>query len=68
MPAEHGLGLADRQRLAPGLEAASEQHEERPIGRRAARALDAAPQDAELVAEEGVLGDEGGPTARYWSC
>ena len=63
MPAEHGFRLDDQQRLAPGPEATGEQHQERPIGRRAARALDAAPQDAELVAEEGVLGDEGGPTA-----
>ncbi len=50
MPAEHGLGL-------------DEQDEERPIGRRAAGARDAAPQDEVLLAQEGVLGDEGGPTA-----
>jgi hypothetical protein len=29
----------------------------------AAGALDAAPQDEELLAQEGVLGDEGGPPA-----
>jgi len=62
VPAEQGFRLDDQQRLAPSPEATGEQHQERPSGRRAARARGAAPQDAELVAEEGVLGHEGGPT------
>src|SRR3954447_21787175 len=64
MPAEYGLRLDDQQCLAPGPETAGEQDEERPIGRGAARALEAAPEDEELLTQEGMLGDEGGPTAR----
>jgi len=63
MPAEQGRRLDEQQCLAPGPEAAGEQHEERPIGRRAAGSLDAAPEDEERLAQEGVLRDERGPTA-----
>ncbi len=44
-------------------EAAGQEYEQRPVGRRAARARDAAPEDEELLAQESVLGDEGVPTA-----
>jgi len=63
MPAQERVGLDDQQGLLPGPDATSEQHQERPIGRGAARALGAAPQDEELLAQQRVLGDEGGPTA-----
>ncbi len=63
MPAEQGRRLDDQQRLTPGPEVAGEQQQECPIGRGAARALDAAPEDEELLAQEGVLGDEGGTAA-----
>ena len=33
------------------------------MGRGAARALDAAPEGEELLAQEGILGDEGGAAA-----
>ena len=67
MPAQHGIQLDDQQRLPPGLDAAGKQDEDRPIGRRAARALDAAPEDDKLLAQEGVLGDKRGPTATLGS-
>src|SRR4051794_27717301 len=63
MPAQQGLRLDDQQGLAPGPKTTGQQHQERPVGRGAARALDAAPQDDDLLAQERVLGDEGGPTA-----
>ncbi len=49
MPAQHGLGLDDQDGLAPGAEAARQQHQQRPIMLSAARPLDAAAQDDELL-------------------
>jgi len=63
MPAQERVRLDDQQGLLPGPDATGEQHQERPIGRCATRALDAAPQYEELAAQEGILGEEGGPTA-----
>jgi hypothetical protein len=64
MPAQEGLGLHDQQGLPPERDTAGQEHEERAVGRRTARPLDAAPQDEELLAQEGILGDELGLTAR----
>ena len=64
MPAEQGLRLDDQQRLAPGADPTGEQYEERPISRCATRALDAAPEDDELMAQEGLLRGEGRSAAR----
>ena len=63
MPAQQGLGLDDQQGLAPGPKATGQQHQECPFGRGAARALGAAPEDEELLTQESILGDEGGPIA-----
>jgi hypothetical protein len=55
MPTEDGLGLDNQQALMPGVRATGEQNQERAVGRGAARAFDAALEEEDLVAEEGVL-------------
>jgi len=64
VPPQERVGLYDDQGLPPRPHAAGQQDQERPVHRGAARALDAAPQDGELVAQQGVLGDQGGLAAR----
>ncbi len=63
MPAEQGLRLDEQQGLAPGPAPAGQEHEQRAVGRGAARALDGAPEHQELLTQEGILRDEGGATA-----
>jgi hypothetical protein len=62
MPAEQRVGLDDDEGVPPGADSAGEQHQERAVGRRHGRALHAAAQHDHLVAEEGVLGGQLGPT------
>jgi len=59
VPAAQRLRLAAQPRLAPGPNTTGPQPQEYPIAGGAARALDAA-ADCELLAREGILGDEGG--------
>ena len=63
MPAEQGLRPDEQQRLVPGAAPAGQQHEQSAVGRGAAWALDGALENDELLAQEGMLGDEGGATA-----
>ena len=63
MPAEQGLGLEDQQHSVPCLVAADKLHEHRAVGRGAAGALDAPPEDEEPLAQQGLLGDQLGPAA-----
>jgi len=60
MPPQHGIGLDDQQRLSPGAQAAGQQHQERPVGAGAARALASPLQDDQLLPKERVLEDEFG--------
>ena len=62
MPAQDGLGLDNQQSLAPGAQATGEQGQERPVRRGAAGAFDAALQDDDLVAEEGIFHQQLGLT------
>lgn len=64
MPAQARVRRDDRRGVSPGPEATGAQEQERPAGRRAARALDATLQDEALLAQEGALGDAGGSAAR----
>src|ERR1035437_4826575 len=57
MPAQQRFGLDDEQALAPGAQPAGEQDQQRPVGSGAARPLDAASQDDQLLSEQGILGD-----------
>jgi len=58
VPAEERLGPHQEEGLTPGADPADEQHQERAVGRRHARALRAAAQDDDLVAEERILGEQ----------
>jgi hypothetical protein len=58
MPAQERVGLDEQHRLPPSADAASQEHEQRAVGRRAARALGAPSQDDALLPEEGILGVE----------
>jgi hypothetical protein len=60
MPAQQGIGLHNEQALAPGAHTTGEQDQHGPVDARAARPLDAASQDDQLLSEEGILGDEFG--------
>jgi len=63
MPAQHGLGLDDQQRLTPEANPTGQDDEERPINRGAARASDAALEYEELLAQQRILSDECGLAA-----
>ncbi|HSH79826.1 MAG TPA: hypothetical protein VLA19_14975, partial [Herpetosiphonaceae bacterium] len=58
MPAQERLRLDDEERLPPRSDAARQEHQERPVGGSAVGALDAAPQDEELLSQQGVLGEQ----------
>jgi hypothetical protein len=58
VPAQQRRGLNDPERLAPGPDAARKEHQQDPIGAGQARPLGRAGQDDELLAQEGVLGDQ----------
>lgn len=55
--------LPDQEFPHPTGEATGQQHQQRAVGRCAARALDAPLQDNELLPEERILEDECGPRA-----
>ena len=58
VPPQQGVGLDDEQGMMPNAEAAGQQHQQGPVSWRATRALDATPQDDELLTEERILSDE----------
>ena len=58
MPAPERGGRHDVQRRPPRLDPTGQEHQQGAIGPGAARPFDAAAQDAELVAEEGILGHQ----------
>jgi len=58
VPAQQRLRLDDEEGLPPGAGPAGEQHQERAIRRRRGRALDPTAQHDQLVAQEGVLGEQ----------
>ncbi len=62
MSAQQGLGLDEEQGLPPGADAAREQHQERQIRPRHGHTLDAAAQHQQLLAQQGVLGEQLRPT------
>jgi hypothetical protein len=64
VPAQGRVRLDDAQRLPPAAEAGGQQHQQRAIGRGAARPFAAALRDSTLVAEEGILGHQRRPTPR----
>ncbi len=62
MPAEEGVGLID-ECFFPVFHATDEEDEPKAIGLRKGRLFDLAIEDHELLAEEGVLGDQLGFTS-----
>jgi hypothetical protein len=64
MPTEERVGLEDEDGFLPVLHAAREEDQPETIGWRKGRLLDWAVKDDELLAEQGILGDEIGFTAR----
>jgi hypothetical protein len=64
MPAQQCGGLDDAERRAPGGEATGQEHEQRALGRGAARPFAAAMQDGKLVTEEGILRHQRRPAPR----
>jgi hypothetical protein len=58
MPAQQGVGLHNEQALAPGVQPAGQQDQQRPVDAGATRTRDTASQDNQLLSEKRVLGDE----------
>ncbi len=58
MPAEQGLGLEDQERFSPMREAMGQEQEPEAVGRGEARFLGLTAEDEELLAEEGILGNQ----------
>jgi len=58
------LGLDNEEAASPGVNLAGEQHQERAIRRRHGRALDTPAQHEQLLAEEGILGEQLRPAAQ----
>ncbi len=65
LPAQQGLGLDDQQGLPPGADAARQQHQHRPICMRHDWARHATAQYQELLAQQGVLGEQLRPAPHH---
>ena len=63
MPAQERIGLNNQQRLPPGTNAVGEEHQSYAVGRSAAGAFHAPPEDQELLAQQRVLRDQLGLAA-----
>ena len=58
MPAQERVGLHDQQGLPPATDAAGQEHQSRAVGGSAAGALHAPREHDQLLAQQGVLGDQ----------